>query len=81
LLFINVQAHIRKHSAALFCTLFVLLSYTLPPVFLLFGDKPNHEVKCLLSFHLSVLVPVSEINFSKLNIFIPGISHKSTPNI
>ena len=62
-----IDPAIRRAAETRFTTLRVRLLSTRPPLILLFGLRPSHEVKALALRHLLISTPVSETIVSTLS--------------
>ena len=69
----------RKANAILFFFESVWEEMIFPPVILLLGDNPSHEVKCFAVLNLDKSRPTSEIRVRIVPVFTPGILSSSTP--
>src|SRR5580765_8396887 len=71
----------RRACAARLTTRLVLPLITLPPVILVPGHRPSHEVKCLTVGKRAMSTPISETTASAVVTSTPSIRVRSTPHI
>src|SRR4051794_17165101 len=81
LLLRSAAAARRKAWAARLTHRLVLPLITLPPVILVPGHKPSHDVKCLTVGNLDISCPISESTTSAVVTSMPSMRVRSTPHI